>query len=73
MPDSQSSEPGFESRFVAVSNIGHFRSLHCRPCSLSCINEYLAIDGGGHVSYLVVARNCCMTRMLPGEAELVSE
>ena len=28
---------------------------------------------GGHVSDLVVARNCCMTRMLPGEAELVSE
>ena len=22
---------------------------------------------------LVVARNCCMARMLPGEAELVSE
>ena len=33
----------------------------------------LAIDSGGHVSDLVVARNCCMTRMLPGEAELVSE
>ena len=28
---------------------------------------------GGHVSDLVVVRNCCMTRMLPGEAELVSE
>ena len=25
------------------------------------------------VSDLVVARNCCMARMLPGEAELVSE
>ena len=34
---------------------------------------YLAIDSGGHVSDLVVARNCCMARMLPGEAELVSE
>ena len=43
MPDSQSSEPGFESLFVTVSEIGHFRSLHLRPCSLSCINEYLAI------------------------------
>ena len=31
------------------------------------------MDSGGHVSDLVVARNCCMTRMLPGEAELVSE
>ena len=38
-----------------------------------CINEYLAIDSGGHVSDLVVARNCCMARMLPGEAEMVSE
>ena len=28
MPDSQSSEPGFESRFSTVSKIGHFRSLH---------------------------------------------
>ena len=25
------------------------------------------------MSDLVVARNCCTTRMLPGEAELVSE
>ena len=25
------------------------------------------------MSDLVVASNCCMTRMLPGEAELVSE
>ena len=40
---------------------------------LSYINEYLAIDGGGHASDLVVARNCCMTRMLPGEAELLSD
>ena len=73
MPDSQSSEPGFESRFVAVSNIGHFRSLHWRLCSLSCINEYLTIDSGGNVSDLALARNCCLARMLPGEAELVSE
>ena len=27
---------------------------------------------GGNVSDLVVARNCCVTRMLPAEAELVS-
>ena len=73
MPDSQSSEPGFESPFVTVSKIGHFRSLHWRPCSLSCINEYLAIDSGGNVSDLALARNCCLARMLPGEAELVSE
>ena len=28
------------------------------PSSLSCINEYLAIDSVGDVSNLVVARNC---------------
>ena len=73
MPDSQSSEPGFEPLFVTVSNIGHFRSLQCGPSWLSCINEYLAIDSGGNVSDLALARNCCLARMLPGEAELVSE
>ena len=31
------------------------------------------IDSGGNVNDLVVTRNCCMVRMLPGEAELVSE
>ena len=40
-----------------------------RPSRLSCINEYLAIDSGGNVSDLVLARNCCLARMLPGEAE----
>ena len=40
---------------------------------VDCINEYLTIDSGGNVSDLVVARNCCMARMLLGEAELVSE
>ena len=73
MPDSQSSEPGFDSLFVTVSKIGHSRSLHWRPCSLSCINDYLAIDSGENVSDLALARNCCLARMLPGEAELVSE
>ena len=33
----------------------------------------LAIDSGGNVSDLVLASNCCLARMLPGEAELVSE
>ena len=59
--------------FATVSKIGHFRFLHWRPSWLSCINEYLAIYSGGHVSDLVVARNCCMVRTLPGEAELLSE
>ena len=58
---------------ATVSKIGHFRSLHWRPSWLSCINEYLAIYSGGHASDLVFARNCSITRMLPAEAELVSE
>ena len=49
-------------------------SLSSRHLSwLTCINEYLAIDSRGHVSDLVLALNCCPARMLPGEAELVSE
>ena len=28
MPDSQSSEPGFESPFATISKIGHFFYLH---------------------------------------------
>ena len=31
------------------------------------------MDSGGNVSGLVIARNCCMARMLPIDAELVSE
>ena len=31
------------------------------------------IDSGRNVSDLVVTRNCCMVRVLPGEAELESE
>ena len=69
MPDSQSREPGFESPLLPFRRLGIFRSLHCRPCRLSCINEYLAIDSGGNVSDLVLARNCCLARRLPGEAE----
>ena len=39
------------------------------PLLTQLINEYLAIDSGGNVSDLVLARNCCMARMLPGEAK----
>ena len=31
------------------------------------------MDSCGNVSGLVLTRNCCVARMLPGEAELVSE
>ena len=37
------------------------------------VNVYLAIDSGGNVSDLALARNCCLARMLLGEGELVSE
>ena len=73
MPDSQSSEPGFESLFVTVSKNWAFSFSPLTPLfTQSCINEYLAIDSGGNVSDLAqVARNCCLARMLPGEAELM--
>ena len=61
--------PGSNPPLLPFRRLGIFRSLHRRPCSLSCINEYLAIDSGGNVSDLVLARNCCLARMLPGEAE----
>ena len=43
------------------------------PKFTQLFNEYLAIDGGGNASDFVFARNCCLVRMLPGEAELVSD
>ena len=61
--------PGSNPPLLPFRRLGIFRSLHRRPCSLSCINEYLAIDIGGNVSDLVLARNCCLARMLPEEAE----
>ena len=44
-----------------------------RPSPLSCINEYLAIDGGGNVIEWYSRYNCCVARMLPREVELVPE
>ena len=38
---------GSNPTIATVSKIGHFRSLHD---DVHCINEYLAIDGGGNVS-----------------------
>ena len=65
--------PGSNPPLLPFRRLGIFVLSIDAPCSLSCINEYLAIDSGGNVSDLVIARNCCMARMLPGEAELVSE
>ena len=50
MSDSQSRETVLESPFAIVSKFGHFSFSPQCPSSLSCINEHLAIDGGGHAS-----------------------
>ena len=65
--------PGSNPSLLPFRRLGIFVLSIDAPCSLSCINEYLAIDSGGNVSDLALARNCCLARMLPGEAELVSE
>ena len=49
MPDSQSREPGFESRCYRFE-VWAFSFTSRRLSRLSCINEYLAIDSGGNVS-----------------------
>ena len=72
MPDSQLREHGFESPLLPFRSVV-FSFSPRRTSSLSCVNEYLVIDGGGNVSELVFARNCCVARMLPREFELVSE
>ena len=63
--------PGSNPLCYRFEDWAFFVHSHRRPCInvLSCINEYLAIDSGGNVSDLVLARNCCLARMLPGEAE----
>ena len=49
MPDSQSTEPGFEPRCYRFEVLA-FSFTSRRLSRLSCINEYLAIDSGGNVS-----------------------
>ena len=41
-------EPGFKSSATLLKPRASFFTLHCSS-SLSCINEYLAIDSGGYV------------------------
>ena len=36
--------PSSNPPLLPFRRLGIFRSLHRRPCSLSCINEYLAIE-----------------------------
>ena len=49
MPDSQSSEPGFESSLCYHFEVWAFWFSPRCLSPLSCINEYLAIDSGGNV------------------------
>ena len=63
--------PGSNPPLVPFGRLGIFLLFIDAPVdSELCINEYLAIDSGGNGSDLVLARNnCCLARMLPGEAE----
>ena len=63
MPDSQSSEPVFESPFCyRFEDLAFFvLSIDAPVDSELCINEYLAVDSRGNVSeYRFFARNCCV-------------
>ena len=60
--------PGSNPPLVLFGRLGIFLLSIDAPVD-SAVNEYLAIDSGGNVSDLVLARNCCLARMLPGEAE----
>ena len=44
-----------------------FRRLGIFVLSIDAPVDYLTIDSGGNVSDLVLARNCCLARMLPRE------
>ena len=55
--DSPLQEPGFESCAVVLKPRASFFTLHCSS-SLSCINEYLAIDSGGYVCEQPSRINC---------------
>ena len=72
MMDSELREPRFESPLPSFRSLG-IVILSTTPQSLSCMNEYLAKDSGGNVSEQSSRVNCSVARMLPREAELVSE
>ena len=54
--DSRLRGPGFESCAAVLKHWAGFFTLHCSS-SLSCINDYLAIDSGGYV-YEQPSHNC---------------
>ena len=65
-------QPGFESCAAVLKPWAIFVTLHCSS-SLSCINEYLAIDSDGYVYEQLRALIVAYGWMLPREAEMVSE
>ena len=65
--------PGSNPPLLPFRRFDIFRSLHRRPCSLSCINEYLDIDSGGNVSDLVLARIAAWLECFPAKPRTVSE
>ena len=66
--------PGSNPPLLPFRRLGIYVLSSDAPLTqLYYINEYLTIDSGAYVSDLVLARNCCLARMLPGEAELVLE
>ena len=55
--DCQLRESGFESCAVVLKPWASFVTPHCSS-SLSCINEYLVIDKGGHAYEQPLCINC---------------
>ena len=55
--DSRLREPGFEPCAAVLKPWASVSTLHCSS-SLSCINEYLAIDSGGNVYERSSRINC---------------
>ena len=67
--DSQLRGSGFESYAAVLKPWASCFALHCSS-SLSCINEYLAIDSGGYM-YKLCALIAAYGWMLPREVEMV--
>ena len=55
--DSRLREPRFKSCAAVLKPWASFFTLHCSS-SLSCMNEYLAIDSGGNVYEQLSHINC---------------
>ena len=64
--------PGSNPPLLLFRRLGIFVLSIDAPGDSAVVNEY-RLQLGGNVSDLVVARNCWLARMLPGEAELVLE